>query len=273
MKARATGVSQGLRLRAGQRGFLKPRDFAVLAVLAALLTVPLWWKKDKPKASRSAAQASASAAASNPVVTTTVAAAITPTTSTVTATVPDPAAAASAPSAAPNAPASAPAAPLAFNPGRFALTLGHTPVPSKPDLMYSSCNGEPKDMGNPSSSQCNPQQGDMSCRTALPVLCILKDGSTAESAGLTAESAGLAANWVGGSLGATTPVAGFVLGSRPEADARCAKELGTGWRMAEFGDASGAGNLIGKRGLGLTNTNTRHWVAINDQKSNCWDPN
>jgi hypothetical protein len=170
---------------------------------------------------------------------------------------------------------------LAANPDRFGLTFGYGTLPSPhSSLMYSACAGTPLDMGNPDKNQCNPYQGDTSCRTALPVLCALKDGSTAESAGLANEpkaeggAAGFSfyAGWMGGTLGATAPVAGFVIGSLALANARCANELGTGWRMAEFHDAGGGWGLVGKRGQGLVNTNTRHWVAINDQRSNCWDP-
>jgi hypothetical protein len=167
------------------------------------------------------------------------------------------------------------------SPDRFGLSFGHGTLPGpSTSLMYSACAGTPLEMGNPDKSQCNPYQGDTSCRTALPVLCALKDGGTAESAGLVNEPKAdggatgfnFYAGWIGGTLAATAPVAGFVIGSLAQANARCASELGTGWRMAEFHDAGGGWGLVGKRGQGLVNTNTRHWVAINDQKSNCWDP-
>jgi hypothetical protein len=166
------------------------------------------------------------------------------------------------------------------SPDRFGLTFGHgTPPSLSGGLMVSACAGIQLDMGNPDKNQCNLTQGDTSCRTALPVLCALKDGSTAESAGLSNESksegsatATLYADWMGGSLAATAPVAGFVIASRAQANARCEGELGAGWRMAELHDATSGLGLVGKRGHGLTNTNTRHWIATNDQKSNCWDP-
>jgi hypothetical protein len=167
------------------------------------------------------------------------------------------------------------------NPDRFGLTFGHGVLPNATNgLMYSACAGAPLDLANPDKNQCNPSQGDTSCRTALPVLCALKDGSTAESAGLvnepkaegSATGPNFYAGWMDGSLAATAPVAGFVIGSLAQANARCASELGAGWRMAEFHDAGGGWGLVGKRGQGLVNTNTRHWVAINGQKSNCWDP-
>ncbi len=169
------------------------------------------------------------------------------------------------------------------SPDRFGLSFGHGDLQGKSGIMFSACAGTPLDMGNPNKSQCNPYQGDSSCRTTLPLLCVLKDGSTAESAGLAnttktegadkSVEAGFSfyAGWAGGTLGATAPVAGFVIGSLSQANARCTAELGAGWRMAEFHDANGGWGLVGKRGQGLTTQQTRHWVHINDQKANCWD--
>ena len=57
---------------------------------------------------------------------------------------------------------------------------------------------------------------------------------------------------------------------------RSSAELGAGWRMAELHDASGGWGLVGKRGPGWpgaqSSAQTRHWVHVNDQKANCWDP-
>jgi hypothetical protein len=238
--------------RLGQLGFLSQRTWGILLVLCFLLLVPYWMaKKTGTKTSAQAApiagkQASASSTAARaaPVAAVKVATAV-------------------------------------ASPDRFGLTFGHGVLPNATSgLMYSACAGAPLDMGNPDKNQCNPYQGDTSCRTALPVLCALKDSSTAESAGLANETRGegvatgfnFYAGWMGGTLAATAPVAGFVIGSLAQANARCTSELGTGWRMAEFPDSGAGWGLVGKRGQGLVNTNTRHWVAANDQKSNCWDP-
>ncbi len=236
-----------------QQGFLSQRTWAVLAVLVALLLIPFWWSKrvnDKTQRER-AVMATKSTA---------------------------------------DIPSNTVAAPVnnnlaASNPDRFGLSFGHgtfnttSTTAALTSIMYSACAGQPQDMGNPDKAQCNPYQGDSSCRTALPVLCILKDSSTPESAGLikdpNTDSGAVGfdfyAGWAGGSLGATAPVAGFVLGSLANANARCTAELGTGWRMAEFHDGGGGWGLIGKRGPGLNSQQTRHWVYVNDQKANCWD--
>jgi hypothetical protein len=256
-----------------QAGFLSQRTWGILAVLVALLLIPYWMAK-KANNTTSAelaakqskvsigAKPSASQVQGNTVKKVATGGAAGPTTSTTT-------------SATSNATTNTP------SPDRFGLSFGHGDLQGKAGLMVSACAGAPLDMGNPDKNQCNLTQGDSSCRTALPVLCVLKDGSTAESVGLTSTAkaeggeAGfnLYAGWVGGTLGATAPVAGFVIGSLAQANARCVAELGPGWRMAEFHDAAGStgSGLVGKRGTGLTSQQTRHWVHVNDQKANCWD--
>jgi hypothetical protein len=248
-----------------QFGLISPRTASILAVLVLMLVVPLWWSKSKKDGTKANA-----AAQTQPT------------------DKPQPTAQAGMA----NTPATTAAA---INPDRFGLSFGHLSLPNAPsltvDIVHSVCNGTPLDMANPDKGQCNPIQGDSSCRTALPVLCVLQDGSTAESVGLAdlivqraqdtkpdggspsySASVNTSAGWVGGTLGATAPVAGFVLGSLAAANARCTKELGTGWRMAELHDGKGTSNLLGKRGPGLANQQTRHWVYANDQKSNYWDP-
>ncbi len=241
-----------------QLGFVSPRTAAVLAVLGLMLVMPLWWSRSKEDSAK---------AKPTPTSVAMVQANTTEGPKAVTA--------------------------VTINPDRFGLSFGHASAPAAPslstDIMHSACNGTPLDMANPDKGQCNPAQGDSSCRSALPVLCVLQDGSTAESAGLANDtkpesgspsvnisaSANPNAGWVGGTLGATAPVTGFVLESLAAANARCSKELGTGWRMATLHDGQSSGgnaSLLGKRGPGLTSQQTRHWVYAKDQKSNCWDP-
>jgi hypothetical protein len=242
-----------------QDGFIGPRPAAILAVLVLILVVPLWWSKNKKGSAKVKVTAPASQSGK-----------------------PQPATQAGTTGTL-GTPGDAPALATAVNPDRFGLSFGHLSAPNAaPDIMHSACNGAPQDMTNPDKGQCNPVQGDSSCRSALPVLCVLQDGSTAESAGLVNDtkveggspSYSVSAGWVSGTLGATAPVAGFVLGSLEAANARCSKELGIGWRMAELHDGMGSGSsagLVGKRGPGLTSQQTRHWVYAKDQKSNCWN--
>jgi hypothetical protein len=252
-----------------QAGFLSQRTWGILAVLVALLLIPYWMAKksnNKTPVELVIKQSKVSADAKPSV----------------------PQAQGATTDKSVRLGALVPATDTTYNtpsPDRFGLSLGHGDLQGKAGLMVSICAGTPLDMGNPDKNQCNPIQGDSSCRTALPILCVLKDGSTAESAGLVnmAKAEGgekpvdrgfdLYASWVGGTLGATAPVAGFVIGSLTQANARCVAELGSGWRMAELHNAAGSAGLglVGKRGTGLTSQQTRHWVHVNDQKANCWD--
>lgn len=233
-----------------QQGFLSQRAWVILAVLIILLLIPFWWARHvNSKTAAEAARANStstpklSAAASSAMAMENAAAG----NSTVTG-------ADGVERTAPAIIAAAEAqAVSAINPDRYGLSFGH--LPDADGLMGSGCSGAPLDMARPDKSQCNPYSGDTSCRTALPILCIMDTGGEATPK----------------TLGATSPVAGFVLSSVVQANARCVSELGSGWRMAEFHDGGGW-SILGKRGRGLDNTNIRHWLYINDQKANCWDP-
>lgn len=136
------------------------------------------------------------------------------------------------------------------------------------DVVHLSCHGEPRTLDQPHQDSCNPYKGDMSCRTVLPVLCVRESGAPVPQG----VESGFYKGWVQGTLGATEPVMGAILTSRAMASARCEAELGPGWRMAEFHDGGGGWGLQGQRGMGLGQPGlTRYWVAINDQRGNCWD--
>ena len=134
------------------------------------------------------------------------------------------------------------------------------------DVVHLGCHGEPRDLARPHEGSCNPYQGDTSCRVALPVLCFKQDGS-GPPAGVESS---FYQGWTRGSLAATPPVMGALLESEASASARCARELGDGWRMAEFHDGGGGWGLQGRRGAGF-GAWTRYWVHINDQPGNCWN--
>jgi hypothetical protein len=291
MQANVTSALHGLNPRGPntrQRGFSVLRIATILAVLVGILLIPLWRNKQAKE------DALASGDTANVASGQRLAGKVRPSSSTPNPTLtaePNP-----GQNSASNTNPNTPSAPLAnnagaaaattINPDRPGLSFGHmrlTNTNNPGAILYSACAGEPKDMTAALDGQCNTRSGDMSCRTALPVLCVLKDGSTAQSAGLLTDPQipavegghpgySTSAGWAGGALGATAPVTGFVLGSLAQAHARCEKELGTGWAMAEVNDGQGARGVVGKRGPGLTNTNTRHWVYVNDQKANCWDP-
>ncbi|MEO7547515.1 MAG: hypothetical protein ABIT82_03775 [Ramlibacter sp.] len=155
-----------------------------------------------------------------------------------------------------------------------ARTIGHgltfgavASGPAEPrDVAHIGCHGDPRQFDQPHKNSCNPYKGDTSCRVVLPVLCVRQDGAPVPPG----VDSGFYKGWTGGTLGATQPVMGAILESLAAASARCERELGAGWRMAEFHDGQGGWGLQGKRGSGLNET-ARFWVHINDQKGNCWD--
>jgi hypothetical protein len=117
-------------------------------------------------------------------------------------------------------------------------------------------------LDRPYRGGCNPTRGDMSCRMVLPLLCI-KPGQRAAGAS-AAIAPGIS------QLGATRPVMGAVLESDGFASARCAMELGPGWRAADTRDATGD-MLTGLRDAGLSRPG-RYWVnAKGPGKGNCWN--
>jgi hypothetical protein len=136
---------------------------------------------------------------------------------------------------------------------RFGLSFGWMPDPSS-DQLHASCHGEPRGVGQPHRDSCNPYRGDTSCRTLLPLLCARAPEGGAPYALATSQA-----------------VAGFLLTSLAEANARCVEDLGAGWRLASFHD-NGGWEL---RGQGLPGTiadrRNRVWVFIGDQPGNCWD--
>jgi hypothetical protein len=246
-------------MKSSQRGFLSPRSVFIVVVLLAMLIIPLWWFGGK---SERAAQQEATEKA------------LATGTGIGTATV------VVAPSE-------------VNNPDAFGMTWGAMPSDKLPaGAVWMGCHGQPRDgITQPHADSCNPYKGDASCRLALPILCIQKDGSTFEAAfppnsNATSESAKaekdrsattlndiVTDGWGAGSVASTEPVAGFVIGSLALATARCEKEFGPGWRMAEFHDGQGGQGgwgFVAKRGARL-DTRLRHWVHINNQPGNCWN--
>lgn len=169
--------------------------------------------------------------------------------------------------------ASAPAPVASGGPSDTPRPIGHGlsfalmgDVPVAPELVRLGCQGEPVPQDRPRQGACDPMQGDTSCRTVLPVLCV-RPSELPAPAGFD----GARGVWAGGTLGATQPVMGAVIESEAMGTARCEKELGAGWRMAALTVGSSSGwALQGQRGPGLAG-HTRYWVHAADQKANCWD--
>ena len=215
--------------------FLMTRWVLLVLILLAMLVVPIWIKKSDDNKLKKSIQAE------------------------VKATKP--------PSSAATVPVMIPdqgARPIGFG-LTFAVASPSDPLP---DVAYIGCHGQPRPTDKPNKDSCNPYEGDTSCRVVLPVLC-LSDGTISNPA---AAGRNPLMDWTSGTLGATKPVMGAILESRLLADARCEKELGAGWRMADFHAGRSGWSWSGRPGQGLLSSGfTRYWVAINDQRGNCWD--
>jgi hypothetical protein len=230
---------------------MSPRGIASVVILLAVVIIALIWIGNKTEG-HGAQQPKKTAAASKAVT----------------------------PASAPTAPAGGSvAATEVHNPDAFGMTWGLVANEKLPShLTWMSCHGQPREgLTQAHQGSCNPSEGDSSCRLALPILCIQQDGS-GKDAGLESIAASasptsaITDGWAQGFVGSTEPVAGFVIGSLALANVRCEKELGPGWRMAEFHDGLGQAGwgFIAKRGTRL-DTRLRHWVHINNQPGNCWN--
>ncbi|HEX3532009.1 MAG TPA: flagellar hook-length control protein [Thermoanaerobaculia bacterium] len=114
---------------------------------------------------------------------------------------------------------------------------------------------------------CNAYQGDTSCTTALPILCIKKSGAGFPLPVPTAvNNSDQYHKWSGGVVGttaATVPPATLAA-----ANDLCLKAFGAGWRVAEFHDGWGW-HFQAFGGVG--HPTQSFWVHINDQPgATCW---
>ena len=213
--------------------FLMTRWVLLMLILLAMLVVPIWLKKDNDNQAKEKAKAAAKAESDMNASYKTVPTEATGAVGTA------------------GAQTQSGLRPIGFG-LTFAAAAPNNEQPSQPGVSQIGCHGQPAPSDKPNKGTCNPYEGDTSCRVVLPVLCLSAGGGTAN-------------------IGATAPVMGALLQSRPEANARCEKELGAGWRMADF-HASGGWSINGRLGQGmLSSGSTRYWVAIDDQLANCWD--
>jgi hypothetical protein len=143
-----------------------------------------------------------------------------------------------------------------------ALTWGHYGFDATLNVSGAQCYGTPL---TASGGGCDPYRGDTERTDVLPILCLLPQSAPAP-AGLP-DPTNYYLGWSGGSLALSVPVRGTQLYSRAVANARCAQDIGPGWRMAEFHDGGGGWGL---RGFGALANTSRYWVGIRDQNSNPW---
>jgi hypothetical protein len=209
-----------------QRGeFEYKRLVIITAVLLAMLVVPLWlWKDRETNPDRAQATAAAETAQVKGQVNQT----------------------------------PAPVTQAANNPDRTAVSFAWAAPPADaavpegaPARIQANCQGEPVPTERPLQGSCNPVEGDTSCRSALPVLCVRGQGDALV-------------------LGQTQPVAGFVLASAEAANARCAQELGADWRLARFQEPNSL-QILGEKSASVRE-GLRLWAQVEQQRSHCWDP-
>lgn len=226
-------------LKRGQRGaFLMARWVLLMLILMAMLVVPIWLKRNGDDKQKERVKAEARAESDMNASYT------------------------AAPTAA--------AGPRPVGAGHGLTFAARAPsADDSPDAAYLNCKSEPVPTDRPYQNACNPYQGDTSCRVVLPVLCI----KTADSINAAQPTNAPAGAWASSTLGATAPVMGALLSSLDVAHARCEKELGEGYRMAGgFNNGGVDWAMAGRRGQGLMlGGSTRYWVAVTDQRANCWD--
>jgi hypothetical protein len=144
-----------------------------------------------------------------------------------------------------------------------------------------------------SDGGCNAYRGDTPCNHSLPILCISKCGYKRPCYSINCNSYAMNkefyCGWSEGFIALSDAVLGSQLSSRAVADRLCAAKYGANFVMAEHHDgkwvtgmddsnycydtwpSSTSGGGWGFYGYGVKGPVwTRFWVAINDQKANCW---
>jgi hypothetical protein len=114
---------------------------------------------------------------------------------------------------------------------------------------------------------CDAYNGDTSCATALPILCIKKSGPGFPLQRPTSvDDSNQYYRWSGGVIGTTSPT--VPPATLTAANALCVKEFGADWRAAEHHDGWGWDfQAFG----GVGNPAQRFWININDQPgATCW---
>ena len=158
------------------------------------------------------------------------------------------------------------------------------------------CSGKPRVDGSSDGQACDPYQGDTSCSTALPILCLKAANLPRPNYAVAGKEHAMPVEyyngWTGGQIGITQPVRGDQLTSVETANELCKAALGEGFRMAEHHDGKyvtgmNEKNYYGKTwpdesrllpggwhwyAYGTIHSGTRFWVYINDQQQgNCWN--
>lgn len=152
--------------------------------------------------------------------------------------------------------------------------------------VSASCHAAPAPTDRPRGGTCDPYEGDTLCSRSLPLLCLRPGVRSARKPTAVNANTGQVTpppDTEGlPQLGSGPLTRGDRLASEAAASAMCEQALGPGWRMARFHDDGGwripalrHSSLpapIGPQGAGSASGAERYWVAIADQRANCWDP-
>ena len=149
-----------------------------------------------------------------------------------------------------------------------ALAQGKVPIKVKKGMTWRFNSANPTtgtiDVG--CSNSCDGYNGDTACTTPLPMLCIRKSGPgfpLPVPVGLP--NSDRYHLWSGGIVATTAPIVPTTLAA---ANAACAAQFGTDWRLAEHHD--GWGWSFQAYG-GVGDPKSRFWVNVNDQPNGvCW---
>jgi hypothetical protein len=138
------------------------------------------------------------------------------------------------------------------------LTFGLYPRHAVSGIATAACQGQP-------GPDCNPQQGDQFCTTALPVLCMKPSGLQNPTSNTVDPQ-----HWSGNVIATTPAVSPTSMGwaHKSQVNAYCVAQFGAGWVVADF--HAGGGWKFGAYG-NVGDANKRSWVNIKDQANgNCW---
>jgi len=126
-------------------------------------------------------------------------------------------------------------------------------------------------------SGCDAYQGDTSCSTKLPILCLKQDNSPDPGVPILPTNASMPDDfyngWAEGHIGLTLPVRGDALMGVQDANDICRFFVGSDYRIGEHHDGkrqSGGYGGWNWYAYGDVNDSSRFWAHVNGQPANCW---
>lgn len=154
--------------------------------------------------------------------------------------------------------------------GKYTVTAPQCQASTKKGMTWRSVATHPT-TGTISvgcANNCDAYKGDTPCTTPLPMMCIRKSGPGFPLPLPTGvNNSNQYYKWAGGVVATTAPV--VPPPTLVAANAACAAQFGTDWRVAEFHDGWGwAFQAYG----GVGDPSKRFWVHINNQPgATCWN--